>query len=209
MTQVGIFREVMPHVRFENKDWGRNEQASKEAGRHVPRNSTFIIITSHGSKDSSEHLVDEWLPRKRTEALNGTYSMEWVEHFEKQYKAWKDGHELPRAGTPILTWQMVSPEQNARLRALGITVVEDLAAIPDSGLGTLGLDGRSLRDMARGWIEEGKEKGVTARALADANAKIESQQATIDRLMERLAKLEDGRRGPGRPRKDQAQDAAA
>lgn len=209
MTTIGVFREVMPYVRFENKDYGRNEQLSKAAGRHVPCNATFIIITSHGSKDSSEHIVEEWLPRKRLEASNGAYNMDWVEHFEKQYEAWKKGHELPRDGTPILTWQLASPEQNSRLRALGITVVEDLAAIPDTGLAMIGLDGRTLRDMARAWMDEGKDKGINARALAEANAKIEAQQITIDRLNSRLAKLEEEpKRGPGRPRKAPEEHAA-
>jgi hypothetical protein len=187
---IGLQKEVMPHVRFENRDYGRNEQASIDAGRHVPMNATFICVTSHGSKDSSEHLADEWLPRKRMQASNGTYSMDWVEHFEKQYQRWKEGHELPRQGTPILTWQVVSPEQNSRIRACGITVVEDLAAIPDSGLNMLGLDGRVLRDMARGWLAEGQDKGINARAIADANAKIAFQAETIEEFKGRIKALE-------------------
>lgn len=206
MTVHGIQREVMPHVRFENKDYGRNESASVASGRHVPNNATFIIITSHGSKDCSEQIADEWIPRKRTEASRGMYNPEWVDYFERQYKAWKEGHELPREGTPILTWQMVSPEQNTRLRALGITVVEDLSAIPDTGLASLGLDGRVMRDMARAWIAEGTDKGINAKALADANERIASQQDTIDDLRARLVALEQSaeKRGPGRPRKEAA-----
>lgn len=215
MTTIGIQREVMPHVRFENKDYGRNEEASKQAGRHIPRNATFIIITSHGSKDSTENITEEWLPRKRLEASRGAYNLDWVEYFEKQYEAWKKGHELPREGTPVLTWQMLSGEQNSRLRALGITVVEDLAAIPDSGLDMIGLDGRSLRDMARAWIAEGQDKGINTRALADANVQIDELKKTVERQAEQLNRLsarleereaheEPARRGPGRPRKDEA-----
>jgi hypothetical protein len=187
---LGLKKEIMPHVRFENRDYGRNEQASLEAGRHVPMNATFIIITSHGSKDEYTALADEWLPHKRMQASNGSYNIDWVEHFEKQYKYWKEGHELPRQGTPVLTWQMLSPEQNARVRACGITVVEDLAAIPDSGLNLLGLDGRVLRDMARAWLAEGQDKGINTRALADANAKIATQQGIIERQEDRLKVLE-------------------
>lgn len=186
---IGFMKEVMPHVRFENKDYGRNEEASLAAGRHIPRSATFIIITGHGSKDSSEHIADEWLPRKRMEASRGAYNGDWVEYFEKQYAAWKKGHELPRQGTAILTWQLASPEQNSRLRALGYTVVEDLAAVPDSGLEMIGLDARNLRDMARAWLAEGTDKGINARALADAYAKIDELKATMERQEKQIARL--------------------
>jgi hypothetical protein len=201
---IGLRQEVMPHVRFEQKDWGRNENASKESGVHVPNRSTFIIITSHGSKDSSEHLVDEWIPRKRDEASRGNYNLAWVEHFEKQYEGWKKGHEIPRDGTAILTWQAVSPEQNTRLRALGYQVVEDVAAIPDSALNQLGLDGRTIRDMARAWLQEGKDKGVNTRLIGEQTAKIDSQQEQIDRLLGEVQELraQIGKRGPGRPRNE-------
>lgn len=188
--QLGVMKEIMPHVRFEVKDYGRDEEASRQTGRHVPRRATFVIIHPHGSKDETEHLIEEWLPRKRGEASRNMYNLEWVERIEKMYEAWKKGHELPREGTPILTWQMVSPEQNVRLRALGIAVVEDLAAIPDSGLAEVGLDGRYLRDLARGWIAEGQQKGINAQELAAANLKLKEQQELIERLTERLERLE-------------------
>jgi hypothetical protein len=204
---IGIQKEIMPHVRFEQKDWGVNADATKETGISVPNRSTFIIVTSHGSKDAPEFLADEWLKRKREEAHRGNYSMEWVEHFEKQYEAWKKGHELPRNGTPILTWQAISQEQNARLRALGYTVIEDLAALPDTSLGSLGLDGRSMRDMARAWLNEGKDKGVNAQLIAAQAVTIEQQGTTIEDLKQQIAELRaqiGEKRGPGRPPKQEA-----
>lgn len=198
---IGIRQEVMPHVRFEQKDWGRNEDASRTSGVHVPNRSTFIIITSHGSKDCSEHLVEEWLPRKRDESSRGNYNLAWVEFFEKQYEAWKKGHELPREGTAILTWPVASQEQNARLRALGYQVVEDVAALPDGSLGQLGLDGRELRDMARAWLQEGKDKGVNTRLIAEQSVQIDTLQQQIERLLGEVEALKSqvGKRGPGRP----------
>lgn len=198
---VGVFKEVMPHVRFENKDYGRNEEASRRAGRHVPNNATFIIIHPHGSRDESEHLADEWIPRKRMDASRGAYSEEWIDKIERIYEAWKKGHELPREGTPILTWQMASPEQRSRLNALGLTTVEDVSAVPDSGLGEIGLDARNLRDMARNWIAEGQQKGINAQELADAQQRLRDQQVTIDSLNQRLAALEAE---PKRRRREEA-----
>lgn len=206
---LGLMKEIMPYVQFANKDYGRDEEASRRAGRHIPRSATFIIITSHGSKDSSEHIVEEWLPRKRLEASRGQYNAEWVEKIEKAYEAWKKGHELPREGTPIMTWQMVSPEQNTRLRALGITTVEDLAAIPDTGLAEIGLDARYLRDLARNWVMEGQQKGINAQELANAQAKLRDQETLIESLQRRVALLEEDKPKRGRSRKDEQSEEAA
>lgn len=202
---LGMQKEIMPHVRFETRAYGRDEEASIRAGRHIPRTATFISITSHGSKDSSDQIADEWLPRKRKEASLGAYNIEWVEHFERQYEAWKKGHELPREGTPVQTWQMANPEQQNRLPALGITTVEDLSAIPDTGLQVIGLDARYLRDLARNWIAEGQQKGINAQELANAQEKLRQQDDTIHRLESRLAALEEQapKRGPGRPRREE------
>jgi hypothetical protein len=148
------------------------------------------------------------LPRKRREASQGAYNLEWVEHFERQYKAWKEGHELPRDGTPIMTWQMVSAEQNTRLRALGITVVEDLAAIPDTGLAEYGLDARYMRDLARAWIAEGQQKGINAQELATAKSEIARQHELIERQDTRLKALE-ARLEEDAPRKGRRREEAA
>lgn len=201
---------VMPFVRFETKDYGRDEQASIETGRHVPKRANFIFIHTHGSKDCREYLADEWLPRKRLEASRGMYNLEWVKHFENQYSEWKNGNDLPRQGTPIITWSMLSPEQNARVRALGYQVIEDLAAIPDGSLGELGLDGRVIRDQARAWINEGKDKGINARLIGEQASKLEDQQRTIDQLLQTVAELKaqiGEKRGPGRPRKEESEAA--
>lgn len=204
-------KEVLPHVRFEVREFGLDDKASREAGRPIPKMVEFICITSHGSKDSSDQVVEEWLPRKRREAEQGLYNPEWVERFERMHAAWKKGHELPREGTPILTWQMASREQSARLRALGITTVEDLSAIPDSGLGELGLDARYLRDLARNWITEGNQKGINAQELAQAQQKIRDQDTVIAEMRARLDALEAQTDKPrrGRTPKVETEDEAA
>lgn len=186
---IGIKQEVMPFVRFFMKDYGRNEAASKDAGVHVPNRATFIEITSHGSKDCSEFLADEWLPRKRDEASRGNYNLAWVEHFEKQYDGFKKGHEVLRQGSPILTWASISPEQNARLRALGYQVIEDVAALPDTALSSLGLDGRVIRDMARAWIAEGADKGKNTQLIGELTAQNLDLRSIVEQMQQQLAEL--------------------
>jgi hypothetical protein len=192
-------KEQVPFARFEQRDHGRNVEASERTGVHVPLRSNFIIVTAHGSKDCAEFIVDEWLPRKRKEASQGLYPLEWVNFFQRAYDEWKSGHDLPREGTAVLTWQPISPEQNARLRALGYTTVEDLASVPDTSLGQIGLDGRNLRDLARAWLAEGKEKGSTALELASVKTENESLKERCAALESRLTKLEvDGEKRKGK-----------
>lgn len=214
MSSFSIFDKRPPFVRFEERELGIDAEATAAAGRPIPRTVFIACITSHGSKDVFEKEATTWLAEKKTQALDGTFPTEWFSRFELQFNEWRRGNELPRDGTPVKTWAMCSREAATRLIATGITTVEDLAAFPDSNLSVIGMDGRYLRDMARGWITEAKEKGANAKALADANVKIEEQQAMIGRLTERVerlaARLESDetetppRRGPGRPRKDEA-----
>lgn len=185
-----IYKERPPFVQFDEKEYGINQQASEAAGRPVPNVCVFAFITPAGSKDCVEKPATEWLDQIRQKAIKGEYPPEWAERFRMQYEEYLKGNELPREGTPIKTWQMINREQANRLRAVNITTVEDLAAVPEHGLSMIGLDARYLRDTAQAWIAEAKDKGIVARELADANSKIEEQQAVIDRLAQRIADLE-------------------
>lgn len=215
---LSLFDKQPPFVRFEEREVGLNAEATAAAGRPVPKVVFVACITSHGSKDVFEKVAEDWLKEKKQQAMSGTFPVEWVNRFELQYSEWKNGHELPREGTPIKTWAMASREQITRLLGNGITTVEDLSAFPDSNLSVVGMDGRYLRDLARGWITEAKDKGANSKALADANVKIDSLESTVNRQAEQLNRLqarleereahEEPRRGPGRPRKTQ-EDATA
>jgi hypothetical protein len=202
-SNLQIFSERPPFVRWEEREFP-DPTASEKAGRPVPRIVVMACITPHSSKDCIEKPAEEWLAQIKAKAAKGDYNPEWVRFFRASFDEWKLGNELPREGTPVKTWQMTTREQTSRLIAIGYRVVEDLAQVPDSGLGEIGLDGRYLRDLARSWIQEGKDKGITARALADANAEIERLKGMNDEMIARLERLEaePAKRGPGRPRKE-------
>lgn len=206
---IGIADKRPPFVQFEEREMGFNEEASKTAGRPIPRVVTLACITPHGSKDRFEKVAEDWLKQIRDQALRGTYPLEWVNFFEAQYGEWKKGNELPREGTPTKTWSALTKEQAVRLTVLGYTTVEDIAQIPDSSLGMVGPDGRFLRDLARNWMAEAKDKGINARALADANARITEQDRQIAQMQQSIASLQAQleaapKRGPGRPPKERS-----
>lgn len=199
-----------PFVRFEVREYGLDQEASQEAGRPISAFHEFVCVTAFGSKDVYEAPAADWLARVRAKALKGEYPADWAQRFQMQYDEWKKGNELPRSGTAVQTWQMLTPQQRARCKAAGYTTVEDLAACPDSTLSELGLDGRHMRDTARAWIAEAKSVGAAAKELADARAQIERQNELIESLQARLQAVEAAqagdaqRRGPGRPRRIEA-----
>jgi hypothetical protein len=143
----------------------------------------------HGSKDEHHAVAEEWLAKIRQKSIEGTWPPEWVDRFDRQYEAFLKGNELPRDGTPVRTWPAPNREQVIRLIALGIQTVEDLAAVPDSGLANIGLDGRNLRDLARNYIEAGQGVGVMAKKLADLEQTVRDQAEQLKRMEERNAEL--------------------
>lgn len=212
---TGVFDARPPFVRFEERELGINPEATAISGRPIPRVVNMVCITPHGSKDCIEKLADEWFDQTKQKAMRGEFPVPWLDMFKLQYEEWKKGHELPRDGTPTKTWPAITKEQQVRLLALGYSTVEDLAMVPDGSLGTIGLDGRNLRDLARNWVSEGKDKGINAKKLADAETRIADLEQTNSDLRQRLGVLENQiasgveKRGPGRPRKEDSQPSAS
>lgn len=183
-------QERPPFVRFEEQENGVNHEASQAAGRPVPKFTIMACITSFGSKDCFVKPAEDWIFGIRQKAIKGEFNPEWVKRFELQFEEFKKGHELPREGTALQTCPLYTKDQVARARAIDVTTVEDLAQVPDSGINMLGLDGRHMRDSARAWIAEAKDKGIVSLELADANLKISEQAERIKSLEARLGELE-------------------
>lgn len=182
-----------PFVRFDQAEFGLDVEETAKQGRPVPKMIHMAYITPHGSKDVFEQPADGkdgWLARIMNKARNGEYPLEWAQHFNAAFKEYLQGSELPRQGTPIISWAMIaSPTRRKQLVAIGIPTVEDLAEWPDSGLGQIGLDGRYLRDMAKGWVLEAKLSGSTAKDLADARSQIETLTGQLERANQKIDAL--------------------
>lgn len=171
-------------------DWADN-------GQHIK-----VTIMQHGDKFSqTEKVADEWIKHIEQEALAGRYDPSWVAQFKLEYEAFQKGNELPREGTPIRTWGAITREQGTRLISLGITTIQDLAAWPDSGLGTIGLDGRYLRDLAASTMEAQRGEGALAKKLADAEQLTREQAEQIKRMEARLEALEGDKKTLHVPKK--------
>ena len=91
-----------------------------------------------------------------------------------KYCFWKQ--PKPADGVPPRREQLVRRYQT----------LEDLAAVPDSSLGEIGLDGRVLRDMAKAELQAKKDLSPVVMELASAKETMRQQQEQIDQLMARL-----------------------
>lgn len=193
----------VPFFMFQDREHGADAEASKEKGYEVPKMVTFILITPHGHKgDPLEFFADEFIARKDGDARKNLYDPAWVAEFKAGLAAWREGKVLPRNGTPLLTWERILKSRREQL-AQRFPTVEDLAAVPDSSLGDIGMDGRVLRDMARGDIKAKTDLSPVVKELADANETIRRQAEQLAALTSRLDALEaDDAPRRGRPRKD-------
>lgn len=151
----------------------------------------YIKVTIRQDKyGAHEANADEWLAKITQQAADGQYDHNWVAQFKAQYDAFINGNELPDDGTPIRTWALISREQGTRLITIGIRTIEDLASTPDGELGTIGLDGRNLRDLARSFLESDKGSAALAKKMADLEQSNRDKDDQIARMSERLTALE-------------------
>ena len=183
----------VPFFMFEDREHGFDPVASKEAGYEVPKMMTFILITPHGHKgDPLEFFADEFIERKGREAREGRYDHSWVSEFKAGLASFREGKEIPRHGTPLITWERILKSRREQL-VRKFPTLEDLAATPDSSLGEIGLDGRVLRDMAKAEIQAKKDLSPVVKELAEANETVRRQQEQIDKMSARMDALESKR----------------
>lgn len=180
----------VPYYFFKEIEHGEDVERSAELGYPVPKMVTMICITPHGHKgDPLEFYADEYIDRKFKESRDGRYDPSWVSEFKSGLAAYREGRSIPRSGTPLATWDRLLKSRREQL-AVMFPTVEDLAAVPDSNLSTIGLDGRVIRDLARGDIQSKKDLSPVVKELAEANEVIRRQEDAIAALTKRLDNIE-------------------
>lgn len=193
----------VPFFMFQDREHGVDAESSKELGYDVPKLVTFILITPHGHKgDPLEFLAEEFIERKGREAREGRYDHNWVSEFKAGLASFREGKEIPRHGTPLIKWERILKSRREQLAAKFPTV-EDLAAVPDSSLGEIGLDGRVLRDMAKGDIQAKKDLSPVVKELAEEKEKTRRLEEQMAVIMKRLDAAE-----ADKPRGRKAAEAA-
>jgi len=178
-------------VRFERRE-KEDTPATIAAGRYIPKDVDYALITAPYSRDVFHAKVSDWMASLEVEKANGRVTQEWIDHYKKLYNAWKTGQELPLNGTPIKGWGVLSPSQQRLVIDIGVLTVEDLATINDEGMKRIGMGALELKNKANGWIAQLKDKGpltVEIAAVKKENANLSSQVATMQKQIEQLTAM--------------------
>lgn len=147
-----------------------NEAKTKVEGRPIYDEEEMVEMIIPGDRNYRQSFLAH-------EPYNGNGETR-AEKYAEEYAAFKRGESRAASGTPLEMWPILTTPRVAELKALNILSVDELAALPDSKLKTIGMDGRQLRDQAKVFLE-------TAAGTASNSA----MAAEIAQLKEMLAKV--------------------
>lgn len=152
-------REGPPFVRFE---------------RRLKNNKTVVdvaIVYPLGAQGANViHEIPGWWDLLQQQVRQQRIPAEWVERYRQRYEAFQQGQELPLDGTPIKSWNAISPALQTELERLRIHTVEQLAHLNDEGLRNIGMGGLDLKKKAIAWLST--QSGDRLSALEAENAEM-------------------------------------
>jgi len=185
-----------PFVRFELRSV-EDRNASIEQGHFVGKDVPFALITPRGSKDVHEERAEEWLDKMAQEVKEERMPSAWFEEWKLKFERWMKGEHALVDGTPLREWPPIRPALLRTCHEMGIYSVEDLAGSNEEAVASLGMGGRSLRQVAINWLSAARNLGIpTAKlaALESDNASLrvrtESQDQQIRELLSRISAIE-------------------
>jgi hypothetical protein len=164
-----------PYVKFEERSF-EDRAASEKEGRYIAKSVDFVVIRQVGSRDTVECDAKQWLGQIKKDP---GFHPDWVEQFDKQYRAYKSGQEITPNGTHVKTWPTISKAQCDMLLNANLRTVEDVAQASESALMNVGIGARELQQKARAWLATAEEHGKGAQELTALRVTTEAQAAQI------------------------------
>ncbi len=162
-----------------------NTVKTQEKGRPVHDRRIYVRIVTPGSRDE----VDR--PTRPDDKMR----------FPRQWEAFERQDEEVAEGTPLEAWTLVNVAQVADLKAAKIHTVDQLAALSDTQMQTLGLGGMELRNQAKAFLSRAADtagESALVAELATRDQTIEALKGEIDELRA----LIEAKPKRGRPRKN-------
>lgn len=108
--------------------------------------------------------------------------------FPFSWQEYQKGAKAAARGTPLNKLAGMDPSIMRYYGSLNVFTIEDLALVSDLGLQNLGTGAREFRHAAQEWVDSRKPAAESDPQLLDLvarmDAKLDSQQATIEKLME-------------------------
>lgn len=163
--------------------WVREEKEDRvktlEAGHYVGVAVDYAHVTRPGQKDTLVKEALSFIADSQEAARQQRLPQAWVEMYKQSYERWKQGTDAVVDGTPIKGWPSLSAgAQEAVIRA-GILSVEDLAQLPDSELGRIGMGAQGYKQKAAAWLAAANDIGKAAERLNAQEQKIAQLEALV------------------------------
>lgn len=178
-------------IHFYQREW-KNESKSQEAGRAIFEDREFIRIIVPGDKNSEIDRLVEDADRQK---------------YAQEYARFKAGARESYEGTPLAEWPKMSRSMVKEWEFLNVFTVEQLAGLSDTAMQAFGRGGREWVEMAKAHLELARDSAAGEKYAAE-NHHLRSELEALRRQVEELAQVADQqKRGPGRPRKVEMQEA--
>lgn len=183
-SEIGGRLEQRPaFVRFEAVEV-EDRAASIREGRYVATTEDRAYVTPSGGKDEVVRNVQDWFGYLDQAQKESFIDPKLVRFYRQSYDAWREGRELPSSGTPIMTWQILTPEQRSRVLAANIRTVEDLAEADERAIARVGMGARMLVMQAKEWLRVARDTGSVSSEIAGLRALVEQQAAELQVMRE-------------------------
>ncbi len=184
----------------------KDTESSRAAGYDIFDNVLMAEISAggHGSKSTVVHECE----RKRPDGTIIKHPI-YYKRYQTIIDQFKSGKTDEGVGTPLTLLPGMDAAKMASLKASGVHFIETLATVPDSMQITQMMGFGELRGNARKFIDLREKNAPLVKMEAvekELRADNERLQRQIDDLIARFGG--DEKRGPGRPRKVQEQEAA-
>jgi hypothetical protein len=134
-------------------------------------------------------ITDEMLSGEVTEKIR-LMAVRWHQ-IAPAYAAWKAGHEMPVAGTPLSAWAGVTAEKAEVLRRYAIRTVEEVAKLAEGQLEKIQLPGmRDLKKSAQLFLD-GRGAAEAAERETERDSTIAALETRLREQDERMAAMMD------------------
>ena len=169
----------------------KQEFASQEAGRPIYKDTEFVKIMIPGDKNYTAE-------REASQADKDRFALE--------YARFKNGlkEEEQAVGTPLKHWPAMTRSMAKEFASFNVHTVEQLAGMSDTAKQAFGMGANEWSRKAQAMLDNAAG-GAAAERYAAENEALKQRIADMEKQFAELsAKVDVEKRGPGRPRKENA-----
>jgi len=177
-----------PYVRFEMRAV-EDRTLTTTDGVTQMKDVPWAIVSAPGSRDTMEKTAEDWLASLIPHARDGRIPASWPSDYRGAFDLWIKGEEMPVHGTPIKSWPPLTPSQRKNIIAAGILTVQDLAAANEETRARIGMGALALSATAVRWLQESKDVGATAKALAEAQVQLADMKNLVAEQSAAIAEM--------------------